>query len=120
MTEWWHTLLRQHQGQRPRNSGWLDGSLPIQIYGTWTMAQADFLRNNLTIIEAVAAFETDWMNFNYLARFAKENKASLHSISLWPCGVFSTTTQLAFETGKGIARNISESGKTIIQRRRIH
>ncbi|MEO5888191.1 MAG: FkbM family methyltransferase [Anaerolineales bacterium] len=65
-------------------------------------------------VEAVAAFEPDLANFGKLKNFISQ-ESRLANVSLWPCGVYSSTTQLTFETGKDTASGISASGKTIIQ-----
>jgi FkbM family methyltransferase len=75
---------------------------------------ADFIRNDIRM-EAVAAFEPDPANFNKLARFITANRGQLPNAQLWPCGVFSSTGQLKFETGQGMASNISNTGTTVIQ-----
>lgn len=74
---------------------------------------ADFVKVGLPI-EAVAAFEPDLLNFRRLANFVSQ-ESKLANVSLWPCGVYSSTTQLAFEAGKDMASGISASGKAIIQ-----
>ncbi len=73
---------------------------------------ASFLRAEIPI-EAVAAFEPDRDNFARLAAFVRQ--AGLREAALWPCGVYSTSTQIAFETGNGTASAISGSGKTGVQ-----
>lgn len=74
---------------------------------------ADFIKVGLPV-EAVAAFEPDLGNFGRLSNFVSQ-ESKLTNVSLWPCGVYSSTTQLAFETGKDMASGISASGKAIIQ-----
>lgn len=65
-------------------------------------------------LEAVAAFEPDIANFARLKKFVLQ-ESRLTNILLWPCGVYSSTTQLMFETGKDMASSISESGRSMIQ-----
>jgi len=65
-------------------------------------------------LEAVAAFEPDAVNFNKLKKFVSQEKR-LNNISLWPCGLYSSTTQLTFDTGKDMASGISTDGKAVIQ-----
>ena len=74
---------------------------------------ADFMNVGLSV-EAVAAFEPDLANFRKLVNFVSQ-EAKLTNVSLWPCGVFSSTTQLSFETGKNMASGISAAGATLIQ-----
>ena len=75
---------------------------------------ADFIQNNIKI-DAVAAFEPDLINFNKLVDFITNNREKIPSAQLWPCGVFSSTKQLKFDTGQGMASNISNTGTTAIQ-----
>ena len=75
---------------------------------------AEFIRNDIEI-EAVAAFEPDLVNFNQLTHFIVDNREKMPSAQLWPCGVFSSTRQLKFETGQGMASNISSTGTMVIQ-----
>jgi FkbM family methyltransferase len=74
---------------------------------------ADFINVGLSV-EAGAAFEPDLVNFASLANFVSQASKPIN-ISLWPCGVYSSTTQLTFETGKNMASGISASGKSVIQ-----
>jgi len=78
----------------------------------------DTLKNFITAnisIEAVAAFEPDLINFRKLSQFVKENQNHLPHTSLWPCGVFSSTTQLHFATGRGESSNITNAGESTLQ-----
>jgi FkbM family methyltransferase len=75
---------------------------------------ADFIKNRIEL-EAVAAFEPDLMNYVKLSRFVSSHKRELPEVNLFPCGVYSSTVQLAFETGQGMASNISNRGTTFIQ-----
>jgi hypothetical protein len=50
-----------------------------------------------------------------LSRFVSSHKRELPEVNLFPCGVYSSTVQLAFETGQGMASNISNRGTTFIQ-----
>jgi len=74
---------------------------------------ADFCKIGLPV-EAVAAFEPDLINFGKLVNFVSQ-ETKLTNVSLWPCGVYSSTTQLGFETGKNMASGISASGRALIQ-----
>jgi FkbM family methyltransferase len=76
----------------------------------------DTLRNILTFgipLAAVAAYEPDETNFRKLAETARVNH--IPNAMLWPCGVYSSTTQLHFATGQGEASLISGSGEAVIQ-----
>lgn len=74
----------------------------------------DFINNDISIQE-VAAFEPDLTNYTKLSRFVSEHKKDLPKATLFPCGVFSSTRQLEFETGQGMASKISDNGMTVIQ-----
>lgn len=68
-------------------------------------------------IEAIAAFEPDPENFGKLARFVNANDNKLGgNVELWPCGVYSSTTQLSFASGKGEAGQLLPEGNAMIQR----
>lgn len=64
-------------------------------------------------LQAVAAFEPDPSNFSKLASWAggHPNLAA----SLWPCGLYSHTTQLQFLAGEGESSAIAIDGATTIQ-----
>lgn len=74
----------------------------------------DFIKNKIEV-QAVAAFEPDLTNYAKLSRFVSSHKKELPEVNLFPCGVHSSTAQLAFETGRGMASSISSRGTTIIQ-----
>jgi FkbM family methyltransferase len=74
----------------------------------------DFLKNNIRF-QAVAAFEPDLTNYAKLSRFMASHKSEIPEANLFPCGVYSSTRQLSFETGQGMASNISSKGTTVIQ-----
>jgi hypothetical protein len=44
-----------------------------------------------------------------------ENRKLLPDAQLWPCGVYSSTTQLQFTTGHGEASNINITGNSALQ-----
>jgi FkbM family methyltransferase len=74
----------------------------------------DTLRTAISLglqIEAVAAYEPDQANFLKLV----ETASSLPDVTLWPCAVYSHTTQLRFSSGYGEASLLSEGGETMIQ-----
>jgi FkbM family methyltransferase len=75
---------------------------------------ADFIKNGITV-RSVAAFEPDLTNYARLANFVLENRDALPAAILFPCGVYSSSRQLSFQTGQGMASNISNSGTTVIQ-----
>ena len=70
-------------------------------------------RKNGTV-EAIAAFEPDLDNFRRLSAITSQS-AAVGQAALFPCGVWSKTTQLYFSGGKGGGSGISESGGTMIQ-----
>lgn len=65
--------------------------------------------------EAVAAFEPDLENFHKLSAYISQNQHRFLNTSLFPCGVYSHTTQLTFEIGGGEASKASEMGASRIQ-----
>lgn len=67
-------------------------------------------------VEAVAAFEPDPANFLKLAHYVRSQHASLPAaVSLFPCGLHSSTEQLRFSSGQGAGSHASTSGDTVIQ-----
>ena len=67
-------------------------------------------------VEALAAFEPDPVNFVKLAHYVRSQRASLpETVSLFPCGVHSSTEQLRFSSGQGSGSHASTSGDTVIQ-----
>ena len=64
-------------------------------------------------LEGLAAYEPD--NGNFLKLVDTVQKNHLHNVLLWPCGVFSTTTQMRFKSGQGEASLISDTGEAFIQ-----
>jgi FkbM family methyltransferase len=67
-------------------------------------------------IEAIAAFEPDPTSYLKLAQSADAllvNSAA--TVSLFPCGVSSTTSQIRFSSGKGTSSCVSDDGDTVIQ-----
>ena len=64
-------------------------------------------------ISAVAAFEPDLDNFQTLTNYVLESE--IQNTILWPCGVYSSTTQLKFSTGQGEASAILDDGTTVVQ-----
>jgi FkbM family methyltransferase len=74
----------------------------------------DFIKNNIPI-QGVAAFEPDLTNYAKLSLYASTHKKELPEENLFPCGVYSSTKQISFESGKGMASNISSKGTTVIQ-----
>lgn len=75
---------------------------------------ADLIKNKIEI-QSVAAFEPDLTNYAKLSHFISSHKKELPEANLFPCGVYSSTRQLSFETGQGMASNISSKGTTVIQ-----
>jgi len=65
--------------------------------------------------QAIAAFEPDQDNYRELSAYIAKNFDKLPNSSLFPCGVYSSTTQMTFETGKGEASVASRTGSSIIQ-----
>lgn len=74
----------------------------------------DFIKSAYKI-EALAGIEPDTANFTKLSSFAKESLADIPEVTLFPCGVYSQTTQLNFSSGQGEASGITTSGDSMIQ-----
>ena len=67
-------------------------------------------------VEAAAAFEPDPANFLKLAHYVRSQRASLPAaVSLFPCGLHSSTEQLRFSSGQGAGSHASTSGDLVIQ-----
>jgi FkbM family methyltransferase len=64
-------------------------------------------------LEAVAAFEPDPENFAKLDAWVRVQPE--FNAVLWPCGLYSHTTQLHFSAGQGEASAITPGGETMIQ-----
>ena len=65
--------------------------------------------------DAVAIFEPDAANLRKLAVRISELAPRANPAALWPCGVYSTMTQLHFDSGRGAGSSISDGGGTTIQ-----
>lgn len=66
-------------------------------------------------IDAVAAFEPDDVNFSKLSKFVARHPSEIPDATLYPCGVYVSTTRLSFEIGHGEASAISNKGENIVQ-----
>lgn len=67
-------------------------------------------------VKSIAAFEPDLDNFHKLTSLVKFGEFRLaDSISLWPCGVWSSSEQLNFSEGGGEAGSIKKDGSVTIQ-----
>ena len=75
---------------------------------------AGFAKNRIKI-HSVAAFEPDPVNFAKLSHYVRTHQGEFVEANLFPCGVYSSTVQLAFESGGSMASSISKHGTTIIQ-----
>lgn len=65
--------------------------------------------------QSIAAFEPDQYNFHRLSAYVARNPEKFPNTSLFPCGVYSSTTQLKFEVGRGEGSVASKSGSKITQ-----
>lgn len=74
----------------------------------------NFQQRNIPI-EAVCAFEPDEKNFNKLAQFVKSNQDYFPQVNLYPCGVFSSTKKLSFNSGVGEASATTFAGDSVVQ-----
>jgi FkbM family methyltransferase len=92
-----------------------NNSLRFVDCGAYDGDTLDVLSKAGYVLEAVAAFEPDALNLHTLATRMPSLAPVANPAALWPCGVYSGTTQLRFESGKGSASAISASGDTMIQ-----
>lgn len=65
--------------------------------------------------EAIAAFEPDSSTFQKLAGFFHSNPTLCQDVTLWPCGVYSSTTQLRFNASQSVNSSLSETGDAMVQ-----
>jgi FkbM family methyltransferase len=105
---------REHQYFPPDLPGWTQ---PLRFvdcgaYNGDTLEM--FLRAGFKF-QAVAAFEPDADNFHNLAAVVEKNHQQIPNVSLFPCGLFSSTTQITFEMGKEEASSASPTGRSIVQ-----
>lgn len=70
------------------------------------------LSNNIAV-EAVAAFEPDRENFRQLAKSIMHGNWT--NVALWPCAVYSETTQLRFQSENGMASSLRHEGESLVQ-----
>ena len=61
------------------------------------------------------AFEPDADNFDQLRNFISTHRCQLGEVYCWPCGIWSSNTQLRFSSTLGEASNLSDQGETTIQ-----
>jgi FkbM family methyltransferase len=74
------------------------------------------LRKAYGTIETIAAFEPDPENFENLSRMVKSGEPPFaRQTFLYPCGVWSRTTQLRFASGAAGGSHISPVGETQVQ-----
>jgi hypothetical protein len=66
-------------------------------------------------LDALAAFEPDAENLAVLGKKLSSIAPDARPAALWPCGVYSTTTQLKFSSGQGSGSAINTSGDSVIQ-----
>lgn len=66
-------------------------------------------------VDAVTAFGPDHDNFRKLAQFVRMGGTALGSVTLWPCGVYSTTGLQRFSVEGGEASRLSPAGDATIQ-----
>jgi FkbM family methyltransferase len=74
----------------------------------------DLIKSGYTI-NALAAIEPDQANFSKLSSYLKENPSNIPESVLFPCGVYSQTTQLHFSSRQGEASGITTTGDSMIQ-----
>jgi FkbM family methyltransferase len=71
-----------------------------------------YIRKNNISANKIAAFEPDLSNYKLLVA---ECSTLDKEISLFPCGVWSSSTQLKFNSGGGSGSALNNNGNTIIQ-----
>jgi len=69
--------------------------------------------NSQYLIESIAAFEPDLINFSKLREYS--SVAGVKETHLWPCGIYSSTRQLKFASGGAESSKLSKAGSTTIQ-----
>lgn len=65
--------------------------------------------------QEIVAFEPDPDNFRELSRYVTQNRSIFPNATLFPCGTYSSTEQLKFDTGRGEATAASQTGASTIQ-----
>ena len=65
--------------------------------------------------EAIAAFEPDAVTFPKLSGLFDSNPGICRNVTVWPCGVYSSTTQLKFNANQGENSALSSSGDVTVQ-----
>jgi FkbM family methyltransferase len=65
-------------------------------------------------LEFVAAFEPDGANFGKLRSRFQQGELKAETAVLFPCGVWSETTQLHFHSGQGVGSHIGDEGDITI------
>lgn len=65
--------------------------------------------------ESVVAFEPDQDNFRKLGTCVAGNKNGFPNAALFPCGLYSSTTQLTFAPGTSESSALAHSGSSMIQ-----
>lgn len=64
---------------------------------------------------AIVAFEPDSNTFQKLRNYFEINDDLCKDVTLWPCGVHSSTTQLSFNDNQGKSSNLSQTGNATVQ-----
>jgi FkbM family methyltransferase len=67
------------------------------------------------VFDAIAAFEPDSNTFQKLVGFFHLKPTFYQDVSLWPCGVYSSTIQLQFDASQNAASSINTEGYSSIQ-----
>ncbi len=74
------------------------------------------LIKNVGKITSLVAIEPDTENFRKLSsRISQEKKNIIGKISLYPCGIWSSSKKLAFDDEHGPSCHVSESGNTLLE-----
>lgn len=110
----------------PLEEQYLANDIPVlnskQLYsrfidcGTFDGDSLDDIYHKWQSIDCLMCFEPDTVNFAKLARkLAAPSYSFAEQVLLWPCGVWSNTTQLRFSSGGGEASCVSSNGSCTIQ-----
>jgi len=84
--------------------------------GCFTGDTLDNLFGRFGKVASIIAFEPDPDNFLLLAdKIRSRSERYAENLALYPCGVWSTTTMLQFNSGGGSSSAVSDKGETSVQ-----
>ena len=73
------------------------------------------LRTAYGAVQSIAAFEPDPINFVNLSLLVRSGSEFAKNTALYPCGIWSTTTQMSFSSGQGESSSLSAGGEHRVQ-----